>query len=259
MLPFPQIDPILIQVGPLAIRWYGLMYTLAFLLGWPLLTARARRWMPELSDDFLGDMLVWILGGVILGGRLGYILFYQADYYLAQPLAVLRIWEGGMSFHGGMLGVLFAGWWFARRRGVSFLALADLVTPIVPLGLFLGRIGNFINGELWGRTTDLWWGVVFPGGGPLPRHPSQLYEAALEGVLLFILLQWLGRRPWPRGTLLGVFLVGYGLCRFALEFVREPDVQLGLLSLGLSMGQWLSLPMLLLGGWLIQRRAAGDP
>ncbi len=258
MLPFPQIDPIVLQVGPLAIRWYGLMYTLAFLLGWPLITARAKRWMPELSSDFIGDLLVWILAGVILGGRLGYILFYQSDYYLSDPLAVLRIWEGGMSFHGGLLGVLIAGWLFTRRRGVDFLALADLAIPAFPIGLFLGRIGNFINGELWGRTTDVWWGMVFPGAGPMPRHPSQLYEAALEGLLLFAVLMWLGRVARPPGTLLGVFLAGYGICRFLVEFVREPDFQLGLLSLGLSMGQWLSLPMVLLGAWLIRHAAKGS-
>lgn len=251
MLPYPQIDPVLVKIGPFALHWYGMMYALAFLLGWPLLQRRVARWMPDLGEERLNDLLVWILLGVVLGGRLGYVLFYQGGYYLAHPMAMLRVWEGGMSFHGGMLGVLLAGYIYCHRQGVSFLALADIAIPVFPLGLFLGRIGNFINAELWGRVTDVPWAMVFPRAGELPRHPSQLYEAALEGVVLFVILNLLGRRAWKPGTLLGVFISGYGVIRFGLEYVREPDAHLGLLALGLSMGQWLSLPMVLVGVALI--------
>lgn len=250
MITYPHIDPVLLHVGPLAVRWYGLMYSLAFLLGWPLLVARAKRWLPRLSQDLLSDLMVWILFGVVLGGRVGYILFYQFDYYLDNPLAMLRVWEGGMAFHGGLVGVLAACVLYSRRHQIACLALADLVAPIAPIGFFLGRIGNFINGELWGRPTDLPWAMVFPGAGPEPRHPSQLYEAGLEGVLLFLLLNWLGRSLHPPGFLLGWFLSGYGICRFLVEFVREPDQQLGILSMGLTMGQWLSVPMVLVGAGL---------
>ncbi|MBF0184900.1 MAG: prolipoprotein diacylglyceryl transferase [Magnetococcales bacterium] len=247
MISYPNLDPVLLQIGPLAIRWYGMMYTLAFLLGWPLLQARAKRFLPQLTPEKVSDLLFWILLGVLFGGRIGYILFYQFEYYLAEPLAVFRIWEGGMAFHGGLLGVLTVCLLFSRRHQFSCLALADLVAPIAPIGFFLGRLGNFINAELWGRVTDLPWGMIFPGGGPLPRHPSQLYQAALEGLALFLLLQWLGRVARPPGFLLGWFLAGYGLCRLVVEFVREPDPQLGLLALDLTMGQWLSLPMILAG------------
>ncbi|MEO5339679.1 MAG: prolipoprotein diacylglyceryl transferase [Magnetococcus sp. MYC-9] len=256
MIHYPTIDPIIFQVGPLAVRWYGLMYSLAFLIGWPMLLSRARRFLPQLSPDQVGDLILWILLGVILGGRTGYILFYQWDYYLNEPWAMLRVWEGGMAFHGGLVGVLTVCVLFSRQAQVSCLALADLVAPIAPIGFFLGRIGNFINGELWGRATDLPWGMVFPGAGPEPRHPSQLYQAGLEGLLLFLLLQWLGRVPRPNGFLLGWFLAGYGACRFLVEFVRQPDPQLGLLALGLTMGQWLSIPMMVVGTalWLFVLR-----
>ncbi|MBF0176139.1 MAG: prolipoprotein diacylglyceryl transferase [Magnetococcales bacterium] len=247
MIAFPHLDPVIVQIGPLGIRWYGMMYTLAFILGWPLLKYRAKRHLPHLDRDMLGDLVVWILAGVILGGRLGYVLFYQYAHVRADPWVILRVWEGGMSFHGGLVGVLFLCYVFSRRRNISCLTLADMAIPIFPLGLFLGRIGNFINGELWGRTTDLPWGMVFPGAGSLPRHPSQLYEAALEGVVLFVILWWLGRRERPRGFMLGAFLAFYALFRFLVEFVREPDVQLGYLSFGLTMGQWLTLPMAIIG------------
>ena len=247
MIAYPNIDPILFQIGPLAIRWYGLMYSLAFLIGWPLLLARAKRSLPRLSQDDAGNLMVWILFGVVLGGRVGYILFYQFEYYWDNPLAMLRVWEGGMAFHGGLLGVLTVCILFSRKYHITCLALADLVVPIVPIGFFFGRIGNFINGELWGRPTDLPWAMIFPLAGPEPRHPSQLYEAALEGLLLFVLLNWLGRSLRPPGFLLGWFLAGYGVCRFMVEFVREPDQQLGFLSLGLTMGQWLSVPMIVVG------------
>ena len=251
MIAYPQVDPVLLQVGPLAIRWYGLMYSVAFLVGWPLLLARARRFLPRLSHNDASDLMIWILLGVVLGGRVGYILFYQLDYYLDNPLAMLRVWEGGMAFHGGLMGVLTVCVLFSRRHDIACLALADLVAPIAPIGFFLGRIGNFINGELWGRPTDLPWGMVFPGAGPEPRHPSQLYEAGLEGLMLFLLLYGLGRALRPPGFLLGWFLMGYGVCRFLVEFVREPDQQLGILSLGLTMGQWLSVPMVVAGAGLL--------
>ncbi|MBF0583518.1 MAG: prolipoprotein diacylglyceryl transferase [Magnetococcales bacterium] len=256
MINYPNIDPVLLHIGPLAIRWYGLMYSLAFLIGWPMLLARARRFLPRLSPDDVGDLILWILLGVVLGGRGGYILFYQFDYYWQEPLAMLRVWEGGMAFHGGLLGVLTVCLLYARRHQLNCLALADLVAPIAPIGFFLGRIGNFINGELWGRTTDLPWGMIFPGAGAEPRHPSQLYQAGLEGLSLFLLLQWLGRSARPPGFLLGWFLAGYGLCRFVAEYVREPDPQLGLLALNLTMGQWLSLPMIVAGValWLFSLR-----
>ncbi|MEO5362532.1 MAG: prolipoprotein diacylglyceryl transferase [Magnetococcus sp. DMHC-8] len=247
MIAYPNIDPVLLQVGPLAIRWYGLMYSLAFLIGWPLLLARARRFMPQLSRDDIGDLILWILLGVVLGGRIGYILFYQFDYYRDHPGAMLRVWEGGMAFHGGLLGVLTVCLLFARRHHLNCLALADLVVPVTPIGFFLGRIGNFINGELWGRATDLPWAMIFPGAGPVARHPSQLYQAGLEGLALLALLHWLGRSARPPGFLLGWFLTGYGVCRFVVEFVREPDPQLGLLALDLTMGQWLSIPMMIAG------------
>nr|CRH04994.1 Prolipoprotein diacylglyceryl transferase [Candidatus Magnetococcus massalia] len=253
MLTFPQIDPILLQLGPLAIRWYGLMYTLSFILGWPLLKRRAARWMPQLSQDALGDIAIYTLIGLVLGGRVGYVLFYNFDFFLQQPLSLFRIWEGGMSFHGGLLGGLAACLIYSKRTGIHCLELADLVFPIVPLGLFFGRIGNFINGELWGRVSDAPWAMVFPGAGELPRHPSQLYEAFLEGVVLFILLNWLGRRARRRGFLVGAFCMGYAWSRFLVEFVREPDAHLGLLSMGLSMGQWLTVPLFLLGAWLMWR------
>ncbi|MEO5378765.1 MAG: prolipoprotein diacylglyceryl transferase [Magnetococcus sp. DMHC-6] len=260
MIVFPQIDPVIVHLGPLAIRWYGLMYTLAFFLGWPLLQIRARRWMPHLSQDKLGDIAVWTLIGIILGGRIGYTLFYNGVYYLEHPLSIFKIWEGGMSFHGGLLGGLVACVVFSKRINEPCLALADLVFPIAPLGLFFGRIGNFINGELWGRVTDVPWAMVFPAVDNQPRHPSQLYEAGLEGIVLFAVLWWVGSKPQKRGVLLGVFLLGYGIIRFMVEFVREPDAQLGLLSLGLSMGQWLCLPMMLLGvGLLLYPRTSFSP
>ncbi|MBF0141380.1 MAG: prolipoprotein diacylglyceryl transferase [Magnetococcales bacterium] len=248
MLVHPEFDPVVFSIGPLAIRWYGVMYSLAFLLGWPLLKIQARRMALQLTQDELGDLTMWILGGVLLGGRLGYILFYQFSYYWDHPLAVFKIWEGGMAFHGGLLGVAVAICYFAHKKKIPCLSLGDLVSPVVPVGLLLGRIGNFINGELWGRTTDVAWGMLFPhGGGPLPRHPSQLYEAALEGVVLFALLWWLGKKMHQPGALFGIFLIGYGAARFFVEFYREPDPQLGLLSLGLSMGQWLCVPMIVAG------------
>ncbi len=244
MFVHPQFDPIAFQIGPVAVRWYGLMYLAAFVLFIVLGKVRARRnlltgWHPRDVDD----MLFYGVFGVILGGRLGYVLFYKPMYYLSNPLEILAVWTGGMSFHGGFLGVLVALWLFARKREKRWLDVTDFVAPLVPLGLATGRMGNFINGELVGRVTDVPWAMVFPQVDGLARHPSQLYQFALEGVLLFVILWLYANRPRPMGAVSGLFLVGYGALRFAAEFAREPDSFLGFLAAGLTMGQWLSLPM----------------
>lgn len=260
MLVHPQFDPVAFQIGPVAVRWYGLMYLLAFVLFVVLGKVRARRnlltgWHPRDVDD----MLFYGVFGVILGGRLGYVLFYKPLHYAAHPLEIFEVWSGGMSFHGGFLGVLLALALFARQRGKRFLEVTDFVAPLVPLGLAAGRLGNFINGELVGRVTDVPWAMVFPQVDNLPRHPSQLYQLGLEGVLLFVLLWWYAGRARPLGAVSAMFLIGYGCFRFVAEFAREPDSFLGLLAAGFSMGQWLSLPMIALGiGMLVwsHRRAA---
>jgi phosphatidylglycerol:prolipoprotein diacylglycerol transferase len=260
MLVHPNFDPIALQLGPIAIRWYGLMYLAGFAAFVILGRIRARQnlmsgWHPRDVDAML---FVGVLG-VILGGRLGYVLFYQPTYYLSHPLEILAIWQGGMSFHGGFLGVLLAMVFSARSHHKAWLEVTDFIAPLVPLALGFGRLGNFINGELWGRVTDVPWGMVFANAGPIARHPSQLYELALEGIVLFAVLWIYTRRPRPRGAASGLFLLGYGAARFAVEFFREPDSFLGTLALGMTMGQWLSLPMLL-GGPLMMyhayRRAA---
>lgn len=259
MLIHPQFDPIALQLGPLAVRWYGLMYLLAF--GLFLLLGRQRiRTRPEAgwSAQQLDDMLFYGVLGVVLGGRLGYVLFYQPAHFLAHPLEIFAVWQGGMAFHGGLLGVLAAMALFARKQGKPWLTVTDFIAPLVPLGLAAGRMGNFINGELWGRPTDVAWGMVFPQIDGVVRHPSQLYQFALEGVALFVVLWLYSARPRPAGAVSGLFLLGYGSFRFIAEFAREPDNYLGLLSLGLSMGQWLSLPMMLAGGallvWALRRK-----
>ncbi|WP_341503046.1 prolipoprotein diacylglyceryl transferase [Gallaecimonas sp. GXIMD4217] len=244
---FPDIDPVIFSIGPLAVRWYGLMYLLGFVAAIWLANGRAARPNSGWSKDDVSDLLFYGFLGVILGGRIGYVLFYHFDLFLANPLYLLRIDQGGMSFHGGLLGVILAMAWFGRKSRRSFLTIADFVAPLVPVGLGFGRIGNFINGELWGRTTDLPWGIVFPTGGPLPRHPSQLYEALLEGLVLFMVLWWFSAKPRPRGAVGGLFLIGYGGFRSLVEFVREPDAHLGLLGGVITMGQLLSLPMILGG------------
>jgi phosphatidylglycerol---prolipoprotein diacylglyceryl transferase len=252
MLIHPQFDPVALHLGPLAIRWYGLMYLLGFAMG--MLLGRYRiKTQPESGWNYgeLDDVLFYIVLGVILGGRLGYVLFYKFSDYLHEPLKIFYIWEGGMSFHGGFLGVVFAIWLFSRKHRKHWLAVTDFIAPFAPLGLGAGRIGNFINGELWGRPTDVAWGMIFPGVDNLPRHPSQLYEFALEGVILFIILWFYSAKPRPLGAVSGMFLIWYGVFRFLVEFTREPDSFLGLLALGLSMGQWLSLPMILAGVWMI--------
>ena len=262
MLRHPGFDPVAVEIGPLKVRWYGLMYVLSFLAAWWLGRRRAARPGSGWRAEEVGDLLVYAAFGVILGGRIGYVLFYGLDAFLADPLMALRIWEGGMSFHGGLLGVMAALWRYGRRTGRGFWAVADFCAPLVPPGLFFGRIGNFINGELWGRPTDLPWGMVFPLAGPAPRHPSQLYEATLEGLVLFALLWWFTARPRPRMAPSGLFLALYGTFRFLVEFVREPDPQLGFIAFGwLTMGQLLSLPMVA-GGlallWWAYRRASRE-
>ena len=247
MLTHPQFDPVAIQIGPLAIRWYGLTYLAAFGFLWWLGRMRIARRLAPITREQFDDLIFLGVLGTIFGGRLGYVLFYKPAYYLAHPLEIFAVWQGGMAFHGGLLGVLAAAAFFAWRRRVDWWRLMDFIAPCVPTGLAAGRLGNFINGELWGRPTDLPWGMVFRGAGELPRHPSQLYQFALEGVLLFALLWWYSSQPRARGAVSAMFLIGYGVLRFLAEFAREPDDFLGLLALGLSMGQWLSLPMILAG------------
>lgn len=245
----PDIDPVAISIGPLKIHWYGLMYLVGFVGGWWLATYRAGRPNSGWQRAEVGDILFYIALGVILGGRIGYVLFYNFGYYLKHPLEVFFVWTGGMSFHGGLLGVIVAMWWYGKRTGRSFFQVADFIAPVTPLGLGAGRIGNFINQELWGRVSDVPWAMVFARtGGPSPRHPSQLYEFALEGVALFTILWLFSVRPRPTGAVSGMFLVCYGAFRFLIEFFRVPDAQLGYLAFGwLTMGQVLSVPMVLFG------------
>ncbi|MES2785590.1 MAG: prolipoprotein diacylglyceryl transferase [Pseudomonadota bacterium] len=257
VLTFPKIDPVALQIGPLAVHWYGLTYLAAFGLFMLLAMLRLRHepfasvraplaWSRKDVEDilFLGVL------GVVVGGRIGYCLFYKPEYYLAHPLEIFYIWQGGMSFHGGMLGVIAAQWWYARSRGRPFWQVMDFVAPCVPTGLAAGRVGNFINGELWGRAADpsLPWAMIFPHSGSMvPRHPSQIYQFLMEGVLLFIILWVYGRKERKPAQVSAVFLIGYGIFRFIAEYFREPDSHLGLLSMGLSMGQWLCVPMVLAG------------
>ncbi len=258
MLQHPQFDPVAIAIGPLAVHWYGLTYLVAFGLFWWLGTRRVA--LPQFASRGwtrrdVEDLLFWGVIGVVVGGRVGYALFYKPGQYLADPLQILMLWKGGMSFHGGMLGVIVSLALWARSRNRPFLEMMDVVAPCVPTGLASGRIGNFINGELWGRAADptLPWAMVFPqSGSALPRHPSQLYQFLLEGLLLFALLWWYGQRERARGQVAAAFLVGYGVLRFVAEFFREPDSFLGILALGMSMGQWLCLPMIAGGAalWL---------
>jgi len=255
-IPFPEIDPILFSLGPFAIRWYGLAYVAGLLFGWWYLARLARAEPKVMTPEDAGDFLTWATIGVVLGGRLGYVLFYKPAFFLANPGAVFTVWEGGMSFHGGLLGVVIAGILFTRRRKIDPLRFADMLSCVAPVGLFFGRIANFINGKLFGRVTDVPWGVVFPHGGPEPRHASQLYEAALEGIVLFVLVNLLWRQPSLRnrpGLATGVFIAGYAIARSLVELFRQPDAHIGLLALGSTMGQWLSLPMLAIGIYLVVR------
>lgn len=251
---FPAIDPVLIEIGPLVIRWYALAYIAGLLLGWQLMRRLARSVSDQITEVDVDDFLVWATAGVILGGRLGYVLFYRPDYYLDNPMAILAVWQGGMSFHGGFVGVLVAGWLFTRKRKIPALLFGDLMATVAPLGLLFGRIANFINGELFGRVSDVSWAVIFPRGGPEPRHPSQLYEAGLEGLVLLLVLLALSANSIVsrrHGTRIGVFMVGYGLARSFVELYREPDAHLGFISGSMTMGQLLSVPMLLIGAALI--------
>jgi phosphatidylglycerol:prolipoprotein diacylglycerol transferase len=259
MLTHPNFDPIAIQIGPLAIRWYGLMYLVGFATAYGLGRLRiAAGKSSRVTVQLLDDLLFYGVLGVILGGRLGYVLFYKPGYYLQHPAEILAVWQGGMAFHGGFLGVLVAVWWVARKHRLGWLEVTDFLAPLAPLAFAAGRLGNFINGELWGRVTAVPWGMVFRGAGPDPRHPSQLYQFALEGVALFAILWLYSAKPRPTGAVSGAFLIGYGAFRFVAEYFREPDDFLGLLALGLSMGQWLSLPMVAAGiallTWALRKR-----
>jgi phosphatidylglycerol:prolipoprotein diacylglycerol transferase len=254
LLPFPAFDPVLVTIGPFAIRWYALAYICGILLGWLYARALIRNeklWggpAPMTVVDY-DDFILWVTLGIILGGRTGYVLFYNFSHFITNPIEIVQVWKGGMSFHGGFLGCVLAVVLFARHRGIPMLSLGDITCAVGPIGLFLGRLANFVNGELWGRPTDVPWAMVFPGGGPLARHPSQLYEAGLEGIVLFIVLALLVRagalkRP---GLIIGAFAVGYAIARTFCEFFREPDVQLGFLWGGLTMGMLLSIPLFLIG------------
>ncbi len=258
MLTYPEIDPAAIRIGNFAVHWYGLMYLVGFLGGWWLGRVRARRPGSGWDPEEIGDLLFYVALGVILGGRIGYILFYNFGMFLNDPLVLFRIWQGGMSFHGGLLGVILAVWLYARKTGRAFFQVTDFIAPFVTIGLGAGRIGNFINGELWGRPTDLPWGMVFPFVDNQPRHPSMLYEAFLEGLVLFLILWFYSAKPRPTMAVSGMFMLWYGIFRFLVEFVREPDAHIGFIAFGwVTMGHLLSAPMILLGAlllWLARRR-----
>ena len=248
---FSQIDPVAFSLGPLSVRWYGLMYLFGFAFAMWLAGRRADAPNSGWTRNEVSDLLFYGFLGVILGGRVGYVLFYNFDLFLADPTYLFKIWTGGMSFHGGLIGVITAMIWFAHKTKRHFFTVADFVAPLIPFGLGVGRIGNFLNGELWGRVTDVPWAIIFPEAGPEPRHPSQLYQFALEGVVLFIILNLFWRKHPPRGAISGMFLLFYGLFRFLVEFVRQPDSQLGLYFQEISMGQILSTPMIIAGALMI--------
>jgi phosphatidylglycerol:prolipoprotein diacylglycerol transferase len=250
MINYPEIDPVAIDLGVLQIRWYGLSYLAGLALAWWLLSVRAKRSEGSWTDEQVADLIFYCAVGLIIGGRLGSVLFYNLPYYLSNPLDILKVWQGGMSFHGGLIGVLAAMWFFKLKTQKYFFSVSDFVGPVVPVGLGLGRIGNFINGELWGKPSDLPWAMVFPSpaAGQIPRHPSQLYEALLEGLILFMLLWWFSSGQRPRMAVSGLFFLFYGYFRFMVEFVREPDAHIGYIAGGwLTMGMVLSLPMVIAG------------
>jgi len=262
-LAFPNIDPVIFSVGPLAVHWYGLGYVVGIMFAWwygKKLLRNHRLWgnnQPPMQPEALDDFVIWAALGVVLGGRIGYVLFYNFSYYLSNPLAIPAVWDGGMSFHGGILGTTIAMLWFARSRGIKVWSMFDVIAAGVPVGLGVVRVANFINSELWGRVSDVPWAFYFPNGGPEPRHPSQLYEAFLEGFVLFFvlfLLIWVGKKLKAPGFIAGTFVLGYGLSRIIVEFFREPDAQLGYLFGGwLTMGMILSLPMVIIGLWAMWR------
>ncbi|MBK19528.1 MAG: prolipoprotein diacylglyceryl transferase [Rhodospirillaceae bacterium] len=255
-LAFPAIDPIALELGPLVIRWYSLAYVAGILLGWRYIIILAAKSDIGVDRGHVDDFIIWATLGIILGGRFGYVIFYNPGYFADNPLLIFAMWQGGMSFHGGLIGVILVTWVFVRKKNISFLTFGDMVCAAAPIGLFFGRIANFINGELYGRITDVPWAMVFPRGGSEPRHPSQLYEAGLEGLLLFCVIAAMiyrfnaMARP---GLSMGVFMAGYGLSRYIVEFVREPDAHLGTLYGIATMGQLLSLPLIIIGAWLIHR------
>jgi len=257
MLIYPDIDPIAVQLGPLKIHWYGIMYLIGFGAAWVLGRQRTQNPNSVITPEQLNDLIFYAALGVILGGRLGYVLFYDLPTFFKTPASILKIWQGGMSFHGGFLGVLIAMSWYARKIHRKFFELTDFIAPLVPLALAAGRIGNFINGELWGRPTDLPWGMVFPSVDAVPRHPSQLYQAVLEGIMLFIILWLFSKKPRPTMAISGLFLIGYGIFRFLAEFFRTPDSHIGFIAFDwLTMGQLLTFPMLIVGillMWLAYR------
>jgi phosphatidylglycerol:prolipoprotein diacylglycerol transferase len=251
MLYLPHFDPVAVHIGPIAVHWYGLMYLLSFALGWLLAVHRGKTYPGIWNAEVVTDLLFYVALGVIVGGRIGYMVLYDLPGLIAHPLSLFKVWDGGMSFHGGFLGVLCATGWFCRKYKKRFFAVTDFIAPIVPIGLAAGRLGNFINGELWGRVTTMPWGLVYPNGGPLPRHPSELYELLLEGVLLFIVLWIYARKPRPKMAVSALFLIGYACARIFCEFYRVPDPQFGYVMFGwVTMGQLYSLPMLIVGGWM---------
>ena len=257
MLVHPNIDPVLLEIGPLSVQWYGLMYLFGFAAAY--LLANSRRQRLGWSGEDVSDLIFYCALGVIVGGRVGYMLLYQFDNFISDPIAIFKVWNGGMSFHGGLLGVGAASWLFAKKKSLSFFELADFVAPLAPLGLFFGRMGNFINQELWGKPTDLPWGMVFSNGGALPRHPSMLYEAFLEGIVLFIVLWLYSAKSRNVGNVTGLFLLGYGIFRFLVEFVREPDDHIMYLAFNwLTIGQVYCIPMILFGLYLLIKPTSGN-
>lgn len=252
MLMYPQLDPVALQIGPIKIHWYGLMYLVGFAAAWYLAYLRAKKPNSGWTTEQVSDLIFYGAIGVVVGGRLGYMLFYDFHNFLSQPWIIFKIWDGGMAFHGGLIGVMIAFWLYGRKIHKGFWEVGDFAAPLVPIGLGAGRIGNFINGELWGRATNVPWGMVFPQAGPQPRHPSELYEFFLEGVVLFIILWWYSSKPRPRMAVSGLFLLCYGCFRFFVEFFRQPDIQIGFVAFGwMTKGQLLSIPMIIAGAALL--------